>query len=205
MHNDLPTELYLLNRPGTPSQVERVCEQATTNIDGGTVAVAVAASNVSRAALLLFGTGIGIVGSLDEARESEFVGQARLSLAAGATEISLPSIALDQTAVVKNLKAFLGTATPLTVDITTTTGEASLDHAEHALVLGANFVAYAPPADAANVSGQMANLVALTGELRLGGVKLAGTSDHPAIVLRENEWAMTPGNSRLCLPVTTTA
>ncbi len=199
MYHELPTELFLPNRPATPGQVEYVCAQATAA--PAVTAVAVAPSNVSRASNLLFGTGVGVVSSLDD--PTDLVDQARLSLATGATEIALPSIALDQSAIVKNLKSFLGTTTPLTVNITAPDGGASLDDAEHALVLGANYVAYAPSESVPDAAQHMANLVALAGELQLGGVKVAGTSDHHVVVLRENAWAMTPGNSRLCIPVLT--
>ena len=201
MHDQLPIELYLPNRPGTPGEVEHMCDIATTQADAGTVAIAVAARNVSRAASLLFGTGIGVVGCCESAEDAPFVNQARLSVAAGATEVALPSVALDRAAVLEQLKAFLGTTTPLTVDVTTPAGDVSLDHAEHALVLGADYVGYSPTAETTNASGQLANLVALAGELQLGGVKLAGAADHRIVVLRENAWAMRPGNTRVCVPV----
>ena len=201
MGNRLPTELFLHTRPGSADAVEHVCALATTNSQGDAVAVAVAPSNVSRASDLLFGTGIGIVSVLDDDNPSNFIGQARLSVATGATEVALPAVVFYRAAIVKDLKSFLGSTTPLTVDITTPEGNASLDRAEHALVLGADYVAYVPTATTANAAGQMANLVTLIGELQLGGVKVASTSDHQIVALRNNEWAMAPGNSRLCVAV----
>jgi len=201
MGHRLPTELFLPTRPGSVDAVEHVCALATTNSHSDAVAVAVAPSNVSRASDLLFGTGIGIVSVLDDEDPSNFIGQARLSVATGATEVALPAVVFYRAAIVMDLKSFLGSTTPLTVDITTPEGNASLDHAEHALVLGADYVAYAPTATATNTAGQTANLVALIGELQLGGLKVASTSDHHLVALHNDDWAMTPGNSRLCVAV----
>lgn len=200
----LQTEFYVPDRPGAPATIERACAIAASHPRGETVAVAVDASNVSRAASLLFGTGIGVVGALGDQPADSVVNQARISVATGASEIAVHSIRLDQQAVLRDLKTFLGSTTPLTVDVTFD-HRVDLDAAEHALVLGADFVSFSPTEQSVGVDSQIANLLALAGELRLGGVKVGAlTDDHSTahrLALRENEWAAEPGRSRLRLPV----
>lgn len=192
------------DRPGAPATIERACALAAARPRGEAIAVAVDASNVSRAADLLFGTGIGVVGTLGDQPAGSLVNQARVGVATGATEIAVHSVRLDQEAVLRDLKTFLGSATPLTVDVTFDDA-VDLDAAEHALVLGADFVSFSPTERSTDVAAQVANLLALACELRLGGVKIAAlTDEHRAAhrrALRSNDWAIGPGRARLRLPV----
>lgn len=201
MYPHVSTELYLQDKPASVAAVEHMCSVATRRspFEALAIAIAVTPPNVARASALLFGTGIGVISALDDA--DDFVGQARVSVANGATEIALPRLILDQASTLKNLMMFLGSATPVTVDITTNDGAASLDSAEHALGLGVDFVAYMPIPASLNSTAQSANLVALVGAMGLGGVKLAATTEHHLVVLDDNEWARCPGNARVCIPV----
>ncbi len=201
MHGRLETEYYLRERPASAAAVEHACALAVARPRDEVVAVAVAPANVARAANLLFGTGIGIVSSLDDDDPERMLAQARLSVATGATEVALPRATIDQLAVVRYLKSFLGSSTALTVDITTMTGAASLGVAEQAMLSGADFVAFSPTQHTMNAAAQAAGLVALAEQLGLGGIKLASGSCHHLVALRESEWARTAGKSRLCLPV----
>ncbi len=201
MYTHVPTELYLQSGPASAAAIEHMCSVATSRspFEARAIAIAVAPPNVGRASALLFGTGIGVISTFDNAED--LVGQARLSVAHGATEIALPRLILDRASTLRALKVFLGSATPVTVDITTGDGAASLDSAEHALRLGVDFVAYTPTNVSLNSTAQAAKLVALAGELRLGGVKLGATSEHHLVLLDEDDWARCPGNARLCVSV----
>ncbi len=198
MYTQVPTELHMLNDPDSAAAVEYICSLAASRSPCEAVAVAVAPRNVARASNLVFGTGIGVISSVTE--PDDLVGQARLSVAHGATEIVLPRMVLDHVATLKNLKYFLGSSTSITVNITANDGNVQLDQAEYALGLGADYVAYTPNPALTCAASHATSLVALAGELRLGGVKLAATHTHH-LIIDKSEWARVPGNARVCLPV----
>ena len=65
MAGQLQTELFMYPRPGGQDLVERICAHATNRPAHHVVAVSVAPTNVAQASDLLFGTGIGVVSTID--------------------------------------------------------------------------------------------------------------------------------------------
>ena len=197
MAGQLQTELFMYPRPGGQHLVERICAHATNRPAHHVVAVAVAPTNVAQASDLLFGTGIGVVSTIDHL-STDLIDEARRSVAKGATEIALPPIVLDQSATLTRLRSRLGPVTPVTVHMADTHERLDVDAAERALRLGADFVSFAPHAASPTACRDIDALLALAESLQLGGVKIeAADPSHAALIQSKAHPAM----ARLCVPL----
>jgi hypothetical protein len=200
MARQLPKELYIDPRPGGPDVVERICAHATNRPAEDVVAVAVSPINVAQASDLLFGTGIGVVSSID-VRTRDLIDQARRSVAEGATEIALPRLELNQVAVLTRLRARLGPFIPVTIRLTETNGAIDMAAAEEALRLGADYVSFSANAASTTISQDVLALLALADDLKLGGVKITATTGNQASSLKLETSTRARAATRLCVPI----
>jgi len=200
MAGQLPKELYIDGRPGGADAVERICTHAANRAAEDVVAVAVSPANVAQASDLLFGTGIGVVSSID-VHTRDLIDQARRSVVEGATEIALPRLELNQVAVLTRLRARLGPFIPVTIALTETNGAIDMAAAEQALRLGADYVSFSASAASTTVSQDVVALLALADELKLGGVKITATTANQASRLKLETSARASVAIRLCVPI----
>lgn len=201
MAHRLPTEFYLAESPGSSRAVEQMCAVAAAR--PRSEAVAVAPANVAQAVELLFGTGLGVVGSFRDRDLEDLIGLARLSVATGATEIALPGLVLEDSVALTRLRSVLGMSTPVTIDVTARDGRVDFDRADDALRLGADFLSYAPGRSGVGVSAprQVADLAALVQTHGAGALKIASTEDHHLIALRDSRTGDLFARARVCVPV----
>ena len=200
MAGQLPTELYIFPRPGGSAVIERMCAQATNRPASDVVAVAVAPENVAQTADLLFGTGVGVVSTIDDLT-IDLIDQVRRSVAQGATEIALPPMVLDQTAMLTRLRSRLGPVTPVTVCMTDTDGGVDLAAAAAALRLGADYISFAPRTASPAAHRDIAALLGLAQELQLGGVKIVATDANHLPFLQSGIPTLESIAARLCMPM----
>ena len=200
MAGQLPTELYIHPRPGGADAVERICAHATNRPNEDVIAVAVAPANVAQASDLLFGTGVGVVSTIDDL-SINLIDEARRSVAKGATEIALPPMVLDQTATLTRLRSRLGPATPVTVGMAQSGEGLDLAVAEQALRLGADYVSFAPDMASPTACQDIVTLVTLAHNLELGGVKIAVTEASHVALLHSTTLTELPMAARFCVPI----
>ena len=200
----LPTEFFLPDRPGTIEQVEQACALATDNHLAKAVALAVDPVHVSRAAELLFGTGLGVISvfvTTDDSTRREAT--VRRSLAAGATEVAVMSPTPDWRTI-SNLQAILGSSAKLTVPVTDQHGNVDLAVAERALLEGVDYVSYTP-ASITHQGDQVARLLALAKEVGCGRIKLGeprvGRYQDYRSFLAHDDWAFRDANVRLAVRI----